>query len=269
MTPGRLRGSVSPPPRPSAGTCPPRPGQVRGSPRRPRAREGQHRQRPPRRRRRPTRAGAAAPARPAAAATATPARKPNASADSGRASTAAATSSRTYPRLRSTAWTSGAVAVPAPRRTWARPRAACAASRGRRAAPSYDVCSSPRIRMPRHLAPVPHGRCRVAPARLAALCAATARRGSSPLASEGARPEAGVRRRTRWGGARPARTAGARRAGRSAGGSRSGPTSPAGTGRTGGGFSSSGVDSSHSRSMPSAVVNSVWSPRIASWISRS
>ena len=43
-----------------------------------------------------------------------------------------------------------------------------------------------------------------------------------------------------------------------------GPHEPAAYGRTGGGFSSSGVDSSHSRSMPSAVVNSVWSPIIAS-----
>ena len=35
-------------------------------------------------------------------------------------------------------------------------------------------------------------------------------------------------------------------------------------GRTGGGFSSSGFDRSHSRSMPSALVKSVWSPLIAS-----
>ena len=38
---------------------------------------------------------------------------------------------------------------------------------------------------------------------------------------------------------------------------------------TGGGSSSSGVERSHSDSMPSAVVNRVWSPRIASRISRS
>ena len=48
-----------------------------------------------------------------------------------------------------------------------------------------------------------------------------------------------------------------------------GPHEPGAYGRTGGGFSSSGSDSSQSRSMPSAVVNSVWSPLIASWISRS
>ena len=39
--------------------------------------------------------------------------------------------------------------------------------------------------------------------------------------------------------------------------------------RTGGGACNSGVDSSHSRSMPPAVVNSVWSPVMASWIKRS
>ena len=38
---------------------------------------------------------------------------------------------------------------------------------------------------------------------------------------------------------------------------------------TGGGASSRGVDTSHRRSIPSAVVNSVWSPRMASRIRRS
>ena len=39
---------------------------------------------------------------------------------------------------------------------------------------------------------------------------------------------------------------------------------PGGYGRTGGGFSINGAEISHSRSMPSAVVNSVWSPHMAS-----
>ena len=43
-----------------------------------------------------------------------------------------------------------------------------------------------------------------------------------------------------------------------------GPHDPGGYGRTGGGFSSSGFDRSHRLSMPSALLNSVWSPLIAS-----
>ena len=49
----------------------------------------------------------------------------------------------------------------------------------------------------------------------------------------------------------------------------SGPPRAGLVGRTGGGFSSTGADTSHSRSIPSAVVNSVWSPIMTSWIRRS
>src|SRR5690625_1364489 len=48
-----------------------------------------------------------------------------------------------------------------------------------------------------------------------------------------------------------------------------GPHDSGGYDRTGGGLSSSGWEISHSRSMPSAAVNNVRSPRIASRMSRS
>src|SRR5689334_8245280 len=48
-----------------------------------------------------------------------------------------------------------------------------------------------------------------------------------------------------------------------------GPQLPGAYGSTGGGASSSWIDLSQRLSMPSAVVNSVWSPRIASRINRS
>ena len=51
---------------------------------------------------------------------------------------------------------------------------------------------------------------------------------------------------------------------------RPGPRIPGAYGcAPGAGASSSGAEISHSRSIPSAVVNSVWSPTIASWIRRS
>ena len=43
-----------------------------------------------------------------------------------------------------------------------------------------------------------------------------------------------------------------------------GPQDPGGYGRTGGGFWSSGIERSQRLSIPSAVLNSVWSPLIAS-----
>ena len=49
----------------------------------------------------------------------------------------------------------------------------------------------------------------------------------------------------------------------------SGPHVPGLYSCTGGGFSISGWDTSHSRSMPSALVKSVWSPIIVSRIRRS
>ena len=48
-----------------------------------------------------------------------------------------------------------------------------------------------------------------------------------------------------------------------------GPHEPGAYARTGGGFWRSGIDFSQRVSMPAAVVNSVWSPRMASRISRS
>jgi hypothetical protein len=49
----------------------------------------------------------------------------------------------------------------------------------------------------------------------------------------------------------------------------SGPHEPTAYGSTGGGLVSSGSEISQTRSMPSALVNSDWSPSIASRISRS
>ena len=147
VTPGRLRGSVSPPARPSAGTCPPRPGRYRmaaPTARPARASTGSGNQ-----------AGGVAqpswwgsPCQTSCCSHWTPARKPNAIADSGRASTAAATSSRTYPRLRSTAWTSGPALVPAPAADGGAVSRRVAGAAAAGAAPSYDVCSSPRIGVP-------------------------------------------------------------------------------------------------------------------------
>ena len=198
---------------------------ARGSPRRRPARPGPAPAAATTRAASTTRAGPAGLPRPAAAATARrrgsrrPARTPAAPA---------------RPRRPAAGGSHGCAAPrgrrgPAPCRLapW---RACPVALPRRRDESSSDACSSPRIRMPRHLLGATRCACRVRSGTASLHCAPRARRRHHPwrVRVRGTRTGRGaISRRKRWGRARPARTAAARRAGRSAGGSRSGPTSPA------------------------------------------